>query len=100
MPDLDFSTIRPHAVYTTREVAELLRVTNGTVLGWIERGTLPALPRMFPRARYRILGAAILALTGVQAPTAESPAARSKRAAADREAIRRMKQQETPACPR
>lgn len=92
MPPLDFATIRPGAVYTPREVAELMRVAVGTVIDWIERGALPAMPRIVPRARYRILGSALLAFAGLQ-PTPQTRAAadRSKRAAADREAIRRMK---------
>lgn len=94
MPDLDFSTIRPHQVYTTREVALLMRVSVERVVEWIEQGALPAMPRMLPRSRYRyrILGSVLLALSGVSASQpVESPAARSKRAAADRDAIRRMK---------
>lgn len=91
MPALDFSTIRPAEVYTTREVASLLRYSVEHVVELIEKGALPALPRMLPRSRYRILGSAVLALTGVQAAPVKTPAARAKRAAADREAIRRMK---------
>ena len=92
MPDLDFSSIRPHQVYTTREVASLMRVSVERVVEWIEQGALPAMPRMTPRSRYRILGSTLLALSGVTASqSVESPAARTKRAAADREAIRRMK---------
>lgn len=92
MPDLDFSTIRPHAVYTTREVASLLRYSVEHVVELIEAGALPAMPRLMPRSRYRILGSTLLALSGVSAAApVESAAARSKRAAADLEAIRRMK---------
>lgn len=92
MPDLDFNTIRPHSLYTTREVASLMRVSVERVVEWIEQGALPAMPRLMPRSRYRILGSVLLALSGVSASApVESPAARTKRAAADREAIRRMK---------
>lgn len=93
MPDaLDFSTINPHRVYTTREVASLMRVRVERVVEWIEQGALPAMPRLLPRSRYRILGSTLLALAGVSASqSTETPAARTKRAAAAREAIRRMK---------
>jgi len=89
---IDFSQVRPAEVYTTRDVAALLRVSNDTVLDWIDRGALPTLPRMLPRSRYRILGSVLLSLAGVRASQpAETPTARSRRAAADRDAIRRMK---------
>lgn len=89
---LDFSQINPSAVYTVGEVAELFRVDVSSVRHWIDLGDLTSLPRTAQRGRHRILGGAILALAGLTpTPPVETPQTRSKRAAADREAISRMK---------
>lgn len=92
MPLTDFTQVKPGEVYTAADVASLLKVKRDAVHNWIEQGMLPALPRMLPKSRYRILGATILSLFGVPAtPTDETPEQRAKRAAADLDAIRRMK---------
>lgn len=92
-PITSFAQIVADEVYTVRDVATLMKRREETVIDWIQNDKLPALPRLSEKARYRILGSVILAHLGgfVPAPAAgETPEQRSKRAAANREAIRRL----------
>lgn len=56
-PSLGSIDVRPNAIYTLREVCQLLGVAPGTARRWIKAGRLPA--AQIGRA-YRVLGSQLL----------------------------------------
>ncbi len=82
-----FSQIVPDRAYTYAEVAGLFRRKRTVVYDWIKA------EKIVPLANVRmILGAEILRFAGLSEPPqkSETRSERSRRAAADREAIRRL----------
>lgn len=84
---IGFADIRPDQPYTFAEVAALFRRSRTVVYDWIKA------KKIVPMANVRmILGAEILRFAGLSEPPrkSETRAERSRRAKADREAIRNL----------
>lgn len=88
---MTLDNIKPNALYLPREVGDLLRVSERTVLKYIRAGKLKAAGGT---GTWRVLGSAVLAFLGLSAQDLTRPTeTKPQRNARVRNARRRLEQQ-------
>jgi hypothetical protein len=89
-----FRDIDLAAVYTTAEIAAIMRVTEDKVRRWCRAGRLAPLPSVCASGPYRVLGSEVPKLLGGQRPVPTKPtetiSERNRRAAETLDRIRTL----------